>query len=192
MITIHVKPTLEGGRFVKFNGDDPHVFAECVARLKAFPAYARRYDPQLKSWHVSADCTPELEDFLASAVIDFNAQVKRAAGVGGTGWRSKGGRDEQPQPRRAAQPDPYVVLHLLPSAPLPVVKAAHRALALLHHPDRGGEVAAMQKINLAYEQIASRLVARSNRNLIFCTSTRWRDSPRRHSCLCASGARSPA
>lgn len=159
MITIHVKPALEGGKFVKFNGADPHAFAECVARLKSLPVDARRYDPSIKSWYVAADCTSELEDFLADAVADLGAQVQRADRASGPGWRSNGGRADEPPPRRAAPPDPYVVLHLLPSAPLPVVKAVFRALAPLHHPDLGGEVATMQKTNSAYEQIARRLAA---------------------------------
>ncbi len=47
----------------------------------------------------------------------------------------------------------YAHLHLLPSAPAPVVKAAYKALARLHHPDTGGSTEAMQRINAAVEQI---------------------------------------
>ena len=43
----------------------------------------------------------------------------------------------------------YGVLHLLPSAPPEVVTAAYRALATLHHPDRGGDATAMVQINQA-------------------------------------------
>jgi hypothetical protein len=44
----------------------------------------------------------------------------------------------------------FAVLHLLPSAPLPVIKAAFRALATLYHPDHGGSHDAMLRINAAY------------------------------------------
>lgn len=55
--------------------------------------------------------------------------------------------------------DPYRKLHLLPSAPPEIAKAAYRALARIHHPDRGGSHEAMQRINTAWESISRRLVA---------------------------------
>lgn len=45
----------------------------------------------------------------------------------------------------------FATLHLLPSAPQEVVRAAHRALAVVHHPDRGGEIDRMVEINAAYD-----------------------------------------
>jgi len=33
------------------------------------------------------------------------------------------------------------------------VKAAYRALATLHHPDRGGDTATMMALNAAYAQL---------------------------------------
>ena len=55
--------------------------------------------------------------------------------------------------RRREAPTPYSTLHLLPDAPVEVVTAAYRALAQLHHPDRGGSGHRMAQINAAYEQI---------------------------------------
>ncbi len=43
----------------------------------------------------------------------------------------------------------YGALHLLPTAPPELVTAAYRALAQLHHSDRGGDAAAMVQINRA-------------------------------------------
>lgn len=54
---------------------------------------------------------------------------------------------------RASDHDPFAVLHLTSDAPTEVIKAAHRALVLLHHPDRGGDTSRMQQINCAFEQI---------------------------------------
>jgi DnaJ-class molecular chaperone len=55
---------------------------------------------------------------------------------------------------RAPAPDSlaaaYATLWLRPGAPAPVVKAAYRALAALHHPDTGGDVDAMRHLNAAY------------------------------------------
>lgn len=52
--------------------------------------------------------------------------------------------------------NPDSVLHLAPGAPWEVVQAAYRALAGLHHPDRGGDTAKMQAINRAYEDLKRR------------------------------------
>jgi hypothetical protein len=52
--------------------------------------------------------------------------------------------------------EPWATLWLLPGAPLEVVKAAYRALALRHHPDRGGSPEVMQRLNTAYEALSKR------------------------------------
>jgi curved DNA-binding protein CbpA len=36
-----------------------------------------------------------------------------------------------------------------------VVKAAYKALAVLNHPDKGGETEVMQRINDAYRRLAA-------------------------------------
>jgi hypothetical protein len=46
---------------------------------------------------------------------------------------------------------PHAVLFLIPGAPIEVIRAAHRALAAIHHPDRGGDPSKMVEINLAYD-----------------------------------------
>lgn len=48
---------------------------------------------------------------------------------------------------------PHEILGVAPGAPLEVVRAAHKALALKHHPDRGGNPARMAEINAAAEVI---------------------------------------
>lgn len=45
----------------------------------------------------------------------------------------------------------YRVLGLGNCAPMAEVKKAYRALALKHHPDRGGDQEVMKEINEAYE-----------------------------------------
>jgi len=49
--------------------------------------------------------------------------------------------------------DPYSVLHIRPSAPLAVVKAAYRALCKEHHPDRGGSTELYIAVDKAYQQV---------------------------------------
>ena len=48
---------------------------------------------------------------------------------------------------------PWSTLWLLPGAPREVIRAAFRALARLHHPDIGGDTAAMQRITAAYDEL---------------------------------------
>lgn len=50
-------------------------------------------------------------------------------------------------------PSHYALLHVTPSAPLAVCEASYRALAKLVHPDQGGSVLEMQKLNSAIEFI---------------------------------------
>lgn len=50
----------------------------------------------------------------------------------------------------------YRALHLQPSAPDELVKAAYRILAKRCHPDAGGDTTTMQAINSAYSLISAR------------------------------------
>jgi hypothetical protein len=75
----------------------------------------------------------------------------RAAGGGGWGagtvnWRQAPVRTVPQDPLA----DAYAALWLRPGAPTHVVKAAYRALAAVHHPDVGGDEAAMRRLNAAY------------------------------------------
>lgn len=54
-------------------------------------------------------------------------------------------------PAREADPPWWVVLGVEAGARADVVRDAYWALALAHHPDRGGDVARMAQINRAYE-----------------------------------------
>jgi len=62
----------------------------------------------------------------------------------------------QPIPPSFGRERYYAILHLRPTAPKEVVKAAYRALASLHHPDRGGNQDAMKSINDAMDHISGR------------------------------------
>lgn len=48
--------------------------------------------------------------------------------------------------------DPFAVLGLSRGASSAELRAARRRLALLHHPDHGGDATAMQAVNSAFEQ----------------------------------------
>lgn len=65
-----------------------------------------------------------------------------------------------PPPPRATGPDPRRVLGIPPGAVLTrrLIKDRQRALAMKHHPDRGGSTAAMQKINDAATELLKQAV----------------------------------
>lgn len=51
---------------------------------------------------------------------------------------------------------PHEVLGVAPDAPQEVVRAAYKALALKHHPDRGGDPAAFHEIRQAMDDLEAR------------------------------------
>lgn len=53
---------------------------------------------------------------------------------------------------RKGVPEHYQILCVHPDAPNEVVKAAYKALAMLVHPDRGGDPEHMRTLNAAYEK----------------------------------------
>ena len=55
----------------------------------------------------------------------------------------------------ARSDDPYRVLFLRPDAPPEVIKAVYRVLAVRYHPDKGGDLGAMTRLNVAYQKIVS-------------------------------------
>jgi hypothetical protein len=113
-----------------------------VAALKVHvPAHARQYDPVAKSWTVAPTYAGVATRLMYQAFTDVEMIDAHA---GPTFDRGTGTRD-----------DPYVVLHLRPTAPPELVTAAYKCLARLHHPDRGGDHDAMLAINAAAEQIRS-------------------------------------
>ncbi|HEY0839019.1 MAG TPA: J domain-containing protein [Vulgatibacter sp.] len=57
--------------------------------------------------------------------------------------------------RRLDEDDPWFVLGVPPGTPADSVHARYRELALLHHPDRGGDAGQMARIARAYEAIRS-------------------------------------
>jgi len=60
-------------------------------------------------------------------------------------------------PAHEVAADAWSRLYLIPNAPLEIVRAAYKTLAQKYHPDKGGDVEAMQKINAAYKEILGEL-----------------------------------
>lgn len=123
-------------------------------RLGVKPVSYRTWDIDKNCWWVHADKLPML---VAAARrffvhVDYRVlpdwvQLRIAARNGSD---TSGGVSGLV---RSSDKNPHVLLHLQPSAPWSVVKAAYKALCLEHHPDRGGSVETLQKINAAYAQL---------------------------------------
>ena len=112
-----------------------------VDTLKAeIPGHARTYDPLAKSWTITAAYASVAARLMHDVFPDV--EVVDTAQAGPPFDRGSGTRD-----------DPYIVLHLRPTAPPELVNAAHKVLAKLNHPDAGGDTITMQRINSAVEQI---------------------------------------
>lgn len=63
--------------------------------------------------------------------------------------------DTRPPPPPPSIPEHYQTLQLLPGCSMEVAEAAYRALVKKHHPDVGGSVDTMQRINAAMDRIRS-------------------------------------
>ncbi len=124
----------------------PRYDAWALEELKnQVPASARSYDPQHRVWYIGIGwmqiVTAVLEMAFGPKTIENEASAYR--------------RRATPEPIRRTDPH-YSELHLLPSAPWPVVEATYKALARLHHPDIGGDSEMMKRVNLAFESLQKR------------------------------------
>lgn len=142
------------GFIIKFQSDDPGAFKLLVETLKSFvQSDLRRYSPATKRWRIEPRALVSVHRWATYARERIHAQVEW---LDGEGEAAKEEGSSTPPPRVPQQkPDTYAVLHLLPSAPPELIKAAYRTLAQLHHPDHGGDTSAMQRINIAYKEIGA-------------------------------------
>jgi hypothetical protein len=108
---------------------------DLVQALKdAVPYGYREWDGPAKVWRIDPDW-PDVV-FTALTAIGVTIVDKRPA-------------DPLPTPVAPDLQEACTRLCITPEAPLVVAEAAYKALARLHHPDVGGEVATMQALNEA-------------------------------------------
>jgi hypothetical protein len=127
-------------------------FSYTPAIIQAFkdqiPAAFRRYAAaEGKSWTFDAAYADDAITLLLRYFPD--ADVEHT----GQAWSHA-----KTQPRTGGS-DHFAVLHLLPSAPIQVVRAAYRALAKLNHPDVHGDTATMRRLTEAHDALSRRLRA---------------------------------
>jgi DnaJ-domain-containing protein 1 len=129
---------------VTLKSSDRDAFVFLIESLKdAIPAYDRTYSPASREWLIDASARDSLELWLDSAREVCGASVE---------WQPT--KHERTRARTVSvAPDAFAALHLLPSAPPEVVRASYKALAMKHHPDKGGDVRVMQQINQAFERL---------------------------------------
>jgi hypothetical protein len=140
------------GYHVTFRGGD---FSLCVSTLKSFiPAGLRGYTPATRQWFIDEDATTQMRRWLSYAETMIGARIEWIGGATYEDYEAECPPPYTPPPRPKPV-DPYKTLHLLPSAPPEVVKAAYKALAMKLHPDHGGDTDAMQRINDAYRRLAA-------------------------------------
>ena len=153
MTTIFITRDGQQDFHVKLQSADSYVFKSLIDALKNFvsPVY-RRYEPATRKWVVGEPATESFRGWLSYARATFNARIEWI----GEAYEDPEAEWKPPKRERPKASDPYVTLHLLPSAPPEVVKAAYRALATLHHPDKpGGDGERMKVINDAYRRLAA-------------------------------------
>jgi hypothetical protein len=144
MTTITVRKLADDDYTVRVYGGSKWTFDEVIEKLKDhIPSFARRWEPHNKAWSIRSDHF--LHRWLdVCAWNDADVEVV---------WEKE--RQEQRQERRPPKATQraaaFVTLHLLPSAPPELVKAAHKTLALIHHPDKGGNLERMKAINNAFD-----------------------------------------
>ncbi len=152
MTTIYIARTFSGFH-IKLKSDNPDAFKLCIDALKsAITPDMRSYNPATREWFVDEDATGRMRRWLDYCRANLYAEVEW---LDGETYEDPESEWKPPKKSRPKAGDPYVTLHLLPSAPPEVVKAAYKALAMKHHPDKGGDTEAMQQINDAYKQLAA-------------------------------------
>ena len=114
---------------------DAETFDDFILCLKVkVPARLRKWDAIEKRWMFHDECIADVEAVLRMSGITYSVE-------GETGHH----RQLMSRAQAAAE------LYLLPNAPAEVVTAVYRTLCKVHHPDMGGDTAAMQRINAAME-----------------------------------------
>jgi len=130
-------PIAKTGRTTGFLFLEAPYNKEFLDSLKAsVPQSKRVWDNNDKAWYVVRDQFDKLSHLLdmyydETILVDFPA-----AQVSSTAWAR---------------------LYLVENAPLEVVRAVFKVLAMKHHPDKGGDAGTMQVINDAYKEILGEL-----------------------------------
>ena len=141
-------------------------FIEILKR--GIPAARRYYNSSTESWWVHADKLP--------LVVRFGRRFFGHVNYGGLPesvqirivrlnelWDEDSSKDphktyeHQQWQQPSKTKDDYAVLFLTEKAPWEVIVSAYRSLALMHHPDRGGNEETLKEINRAFDSLKNHL-----------------------------------
>ncbi len=151
MTTIFITRDGQQDFHVKLQSRDTYVFKLLIETLKSFvnPCY-RFYDPSTRKWVVGEPASQSLHRWLSYARTTFSAQVQWVGDAADADPEA-----EWTPPAKPKVVDPYQTLHLLPSAPPELIRAAFKCLAAIFHPDHGGNEEKMKELNRAYKRLAA-------------------------------------
>jgi len=130
-----------------------------VADLKALGNRSmRHWEPDHKAWVVRTalfeDVHKLLDDYFPNEEWAVADDAKDAIQMVYHKQVNPGGAQASSAPSGPPTSfGPYATLYINNSAPDAVVKAAHKALTRLYHPDLGGDPKAMGAVNAAFEDI---------------------------------------
>lgn len=120
------------------------------------PGSYRSYDARTKVWRFHNSWLPHVIPVARAQFLEVDWSALP------TEWqlRIAGAQTKTRRPPRSSRPvrksvdkSPYAVLFVVDNAPIEVVQASYKALAMKYHPDRAGDRDAMAKLNAAYDQI---------------------------------------
>jgi hypothetical protein len=138
------------GRFIFRFPFDGQVVEQLKSRI---PPHARRWNPSTKEWAIDPPHHETMHAILRAHFGWFPAMPTEGPDPEVERLRAEVCRLREQLRRAEAIPDAYRTLCVLPGAPREVINAVHKTLTKLHHPDRGGDLLTMQKINDAADQL---------------------------------------
>ena len=145
MLTIYIFHS-DDSITVRFTGDGEPFNKTLASFQLAIPPQARVFDSRHRHWVIDPARWTTIQDWAQQMASD-GARLIVAPAI--------------PNDLILDLHQAYAELHLLPSAPLPLVKGTYRLLATLHHPDIGGAEESMRRLNLAYAQIIEQVFSPS-------------------------------
>jgi hypothetical protein len=165
VLTITITSTNQATFEVRVKSVDQDAFYLVINDLKQrVPAYLRTYNATRRVWMIQRDAAHYLREWVSQAQDAFSATVEGDPGpwtkYRKPNWQSSYDAPPPRGPRAVpSEAEAFAALCLTPAAPGPLIKAAYRELAKLNHPDHGGDTAAMQKVNSAFDVLKGRLAA---------------------------------
>jgi len=145
MTNVSVRTNYDGTYTVRVHGGSE--FTSVIEALKSrIPPHSRSYSADAKAWRIRSHY--HLAKWLEEINWFDDVEVEEYEQA-----RTERQYQRQAPPPQTPPPSPresaLATLHLAPSAPPELIRAAHKALALIHHPDRGGVLELMKAINNA-------------------------------------------